>query len=96
MVTLPNGCICSTLSVYPKNWQAKNAKTTLDWYITYRFYDPRYPKPKLVMVKGMNQFKTLPERQAATKKSLAEELDKLVRGELNPFNRASIFSDKPE
>ncbi|MCX6314982.1 MAG: site-specific integrase [Sphingobacteriales bacterium] len=89
MITLPNGCTCSKLSVYPKNWQAKNAKIATDWYIIYRFYDPRYPKPKQVMVKGMNQFKKLSERQEATKKALADELDKLVKGELNPFNRAS-------
>ena len=89
MITLPNGCSCSKISVYPKNWQSKNAKVKNDWYIMYRFYDPRYPKPRQVMVKGMNQFKRLSERQEATKKSLTVELDKLVKGELNPFNRAS-------
>lgn len=89
MVTLPNGCTCSKLSVYPKNWQSKTAKITLDWYITYRFYDPRFPKPKQVMVKGMNQFKSLSERQEATKKALADELEKLVNGDLNPFARIS-------
>ena len=41
------------------------------------------------MVKGMNRYKELDERQEATKKSLAEELEKLVKGELNPFNRVS-------
>jgi integrase len=89
MITLPNGCTCSKLSVYPKNWQAKNAKLNIDWYIIYRFYEPRYPKPRQVMVKRMNQFKVLSERQEATKKALADELDKLVKGEFNPFNRAS-------
>lgn len=89
MITLPNGCTCSKLSVNPKNWQSKNAKVNVDWYIIYRFYDLRFPKPKQVMVKGMNQFKSLPERQKATKKYLVNELDKLVKGELNPFNRAS-------
>ena len=89
MTTLPNGCTCSKLSVSPKNWQAKSAKLNNDCFIIYRFYDSRYPKPKQVMVKGMNQFKNLQERQEATKKALAEELDKLVRGVLNPFTKAA-------
>lgn len=87
MITLPNGCSCSNLSVSPKNWQSKTARVTKDWYIMYRFYDPRYTKPKQVMVKGMNQYKKLSERQEATKTCLAEELDKLVKGECNPFTR---------
>ncbi len=89
MITLPNGCTCSKLSVSPKNWQSKSASIGTDWFIIYRFYDPRYLKPKQVMVKGMNRYKELDERQEATKKSLAEELEKLVKGELNPFNRVS-------
>lgn len=87
MITLPNGCTCSNLSVYPKNWQSKNAKVNNNWYITYRFYDPRYPKPKQVMVKRMNAYKTLTERQEATKNCLKEELDRLVKGIVNPFER---------
>lgn len=89
MITLPNSCTCSNLSVSPTNWQSKNAKVTKDWYIMYRFYDPRYPKPKQVMVKGMNQYKKLSERQEATKTCLAEELEKLAKGNYNPFIRVS-------
>jgi integrase len=88
MITLPNGCSCSKLVVYPKNWQTKSARVNRGWFIKYRFYDPNYPTPKQVMVKGMNQFKTVPERQRATKSCLTEELDKLVKGELNPFKQA--------
>jgi site-specific recombinase XerC len=61
----------------------------MDWYFTYRFYDPRYPKPKQVMLKGMNQFKSLLARQEATKKSMAEELDRLVKEAYNPFSKAT-------
>lgn len=89
MITLPNGCTCSKLTVYPKNWQTKNAKITKDWFIKYRFYDPRYPMPKQVMVKRMNQYKSLQERQEATKSCLAEELDKLVNDGCNPFQRVT-------
>jgi len=42
----------------------------------YQFYDSRYPELLQVMVKGMNQFKGLSERQQATKKFLEDELDK--------------------
>lgn len=87
MITLPNGCRCSNPSVFPKNWQSKKAKITTNWYISYRFYDSRFPKPKLVMVKGMNRYKTMVERQQATQTLLAEELDKLLKGEQNPFIR---------
>jgi len=85
MISLPNGCKCSSLSVYPKNWQSKNAKISFDWYIAYRFYDTQHEKPKLVRVKKMNQFKSLPERQEATKNALLIEMDKLIKEGYNPF-----------
>ena len=40
MISLSNNCFCSVLSVYLKNWQSKNAKVSINWYINYRFYDP--------------------------------------------------------
>ena len=95
MINLPNGCKCSTISVHPKNWQSKSAKTTTDWYLSYRFYDPLFAKPKQVMVQGMNQFKTLTERQEATKNALSQELDKLLNQAFNPFiklNKAIVGS----
>ena len=92
MLTLSHGCSCSTLAVNPKNWQSKNAKVSNGWYIMYRFYDPRYTKPKQVMVKGMNQFKNLSERQDATRHLLALEHDKLIKEGFNPFIRADKSS----
>ncbi len=86
MINLPNGCKCSNLSIYPKNWKSKTAKISIDWYIIYRFYDPRFQKPKQVMLKGMNQFKTLAERQEATLKVLDGELSRLLADEYNPFS----------
>ena len=85
MINLPNGCKCSSLSVYPKNWQSKNASLKKEWYLSYRFYDPLFAKPKQVLVQGMNQFKTLTERQEATKNALSQELDKLLNQAFNPF-----------
>lgn len=92
MINLPNGCTCSNLSVYPKNWNSKSAKVSFDWYIKYRFYDFKHEKPKQVIVKGMNQFKTLLERQNATKNALSVEMDKLIKEGYNPFPKAQISS----
>ena len=83
-VQLPNGCSHSTLSVNPRNWHTKGAKVTHDWFIGYRFYDSRHSKPKQVMIKGMNAFKTIQERQQATKHLIEEELKALNNG-YNPF-----------
>jgi len=87
MINLPNSCKCSELSVYPKNWKSKSAKTSYDWHIFYRFYDPQYSKPRQVMVKGMNGCKSLLERQKATENALSNEMDKLTRLGYNPFKR---------
>ena len=50
---LSSGCSISELSVTPKNWNTKAAKTNNDWFVSYRFYDPHYPKPKQVILRGM-------------------------------------------
>ncbi|MEP7376548.1 MAG: site-specific integrase [Chitinophagaceae bacterium] len=85
MINLPNGCRCSQLSVYPKNWLSKTAKITTNWYISYRFYDPNFPKPKLVVVKGINLCRELVERQKLTRDVLSREMFKLVNEAYNPF-----------
>jgi len=87
MINLPNGCSCSNLSVFPKNWKSKNAKVLIDWYIIYRFYDPRFKKPKQVKVKRMNSFKALLERQVATLKALDREMIRLTIEAFNPFDK---------
>jgi integrase len=72
---LPNGCAHSELSVKPNDWHTKKAKVTTNWFIKYRFYDPNKPLPKQIMIKGMNSFKTLKERQAETKRLLNHEME---------------------
>jgi integrase len=72
--------------VTPSNWHTKSAKTTINWFILYRFYDPNYPSPKQIMVKRMNCFKVLHERQEATRKLLQQELEKL-KGGFSPFGK---------
>lgn len=89
MIQLPFGCYCSHLKVSPKNWE-KIKSLTRHWFIYYRFYDPlfkedpKYKKGKLVVVKGMNQYKVLHERKSHTLKSIEKELQNL-RGGFNPI-----------
>ena len=96
MLTLPNGCSCSKISVHPKNWEKVNPDISADWYIHYRFYDPRQEKPKQVVIKGMNVYKTLPERRSATKALLDNEKDMLLNQGYNPFLKQLIpEQDRP-
>jgi len=86
---LNNGCSHSELTVTPKDWKTKKASTTVNWFIKYRYYDPHYSIPKQVMLKGMNNFKSVKERQTETQKLLEKELESLKNG-FNPFDKTTI------
>jgi integrase len=88
---LPNGCSYSQPSIKPQNWQTKKAKVSETWFIKYRFFDPRYKAPKQVMIKGMNRFKVLAEKQAETQRLLDTELKALQNG-YNPFEKNALYS----
>ncbi len=85
-IRLPNNCSFSQPAINPQNWQTKKAKVSENWYIKYRFFDPRYKTPKQIMIKGMNRFKVLAERQAETQRLLDAELKALQEG-YNPFEK---------
>jgi integrase len=94
MISLPNGCWCTgyldkgtnpQLPVHPKNWKTARASIRKNWYIKYRFYDPTVGNPKQVVIKGMNVFKELPDRQALTQQLLSQELDLLLNKGYNPI-----------
>lgn len=96
MLQLPNNCTCSNPSVFPKNW--KNGGPSLlksDWRIQYYFKDSshpymdNHPNGKLVIVKGMNVFKTLTERRDATQKLLDNELRLLQVEGFNPITKTA-------
>ncbi|HUZ60274.1 MAG TPA: hypothetical protein VMU83_15995 [Hanamia sp.] len=60
MITLPNGCECSELTVKPKDWKTcKASAMAKKWHIQYYFYDRPQNERLFVLVKGMNRFKTL-------------------------------------
>ena len=93
MITLPFSCHCTELNVYPNNWTCKNASLKKSWYVYYRFYDPNFrdnPKfktGKLVIIKRMNQFKTVSGRQESAKLIIEQELDKLRNNAYNPITK---------
>lgn len=93
-ISLPNGCSCSQPNVYPSNWKAVGASCKKDWYITYRFFDPafaeQYPGGKLVMVKGMNGYKTIKDRQVSTTQILKDLLYYLQEKGYNPILDAFV------
>jgi integrase len=95
MLPLPNGCSCSELKVFPKNWQSSKANVSLIWYIHYRFYDPRFAKDlkikgkKQKVIKGMNQFSTLRARQDATRALLNQEKMLLEQEMYNPITEST-------
>jgi hypothetical protein len=82
---LADGCACSKVKVTPLNWHTKSAKTTINWYIAYRFYDPQFALPKQVKIRKMNYYKSSQERQAETTILLEQEIEKLKDG-YNPLN----------
>lgn len=93
---LSHGCSCSQVKVYPHTWERPNATIKKDWYIWYRFYDPTFPNKQghLKIIKGMNEFKTLKERQAVTRDLLEQELRLLQRCDYNPIT--GIFTEPSE
>ncbi len=90
-IQLQNGCSHSKLSVNPSNWNTKKAKIGINWFINYRFYDSRFPKPKQVKIQGMNSFKSLTERQKETLRLIEEECKALQNG-YNPFSNSNNSS----
>lgn len=92
MILLPHGCKCSEISVTPSNWKTGGKKLLkINWRIYYYFYDPQFPdKPqwgKQIAIKGMNGFKTLIERRAATQLLIDEELYLLKVKGYNPITK---------
>jgi len=96
MISTFNGCYFTEIKVHPKNWK-NSASLKDDWYFYYRFYDPTVKdncgniKPKLVIGKGMNKYKTLGERREATKILVADELELLQKEGFNPITKAYMI-----
>lgn len=90
-ILLKDGCSMSTPSVFPKNWKSGGQSLIKkDWRIQYYFYDPAFKDTpsfrKLVVVKGMNAYKTVSERREATKIILQNEIEHVKSG-YNPITK---------
>jgi hypothetical protein len=106
MIQLPNGCKCSDLKVNPKNWNTPKASIKKNWFIYYRFYDPsqldEFPKGKLRVIKGMNDFKILSERQTIVQALIDLEIQQLktcgynpvLKKHVTPSEQGQIISDQ--
>lgn len=92
-ILLPSGCSYSVPNVHPKNWKTLSASTKKPWYITYRFYDPelrdRFPHGKYKMLKGMNDYADLKQRQASTRQLLEELRAALEDDGYNPIRETA-------
>ncbi len=94
MLTIPNNCRSSELSVFPRNWDKAGASIKSDWKIQFYFFDPlhkkQYPRGKYCQIKGgMNRLKSLQERREAVKIFLAEIKQLLEQG-YNPITKNTI------
>lgn len=90
-ILLPLGCKMSTPSVNPKNWKSGGSSLLKEyWRIQYYFFDPDYkekwPYGKLIVVKNMNEFKTLNERRQITNAILNEIINSNKKG-YNPIKK---------
>lgn len=87
-IQLPNGCHIGKMSVHPKNWEEPGADLSIEWYIHYRFHDPRYrdkyPKGYLAKARGMNDIKGLSNRRRLTRGLIENEKKNLQLG-YNPI-----------
>ncbi|CAA0144337.1 site-specific integrase [Tenacibaculum maritimum] len=90
-ILLKNGCKASKPSVTPKNWKTGGKELLLkNWNVQYYFTDPNFPKPKQVRKKGMNSYKTLKERRAATQ-FILDEINKMLKLEsFNPITKVNM------
>jgi len=92
-IILPNGCLMSEPSVNPKNWKTGGSNLIKKhWRIQYYFYIPNVTKGKLIVIKGMNEFKDLKERRAITNRLIQNEISDNKRG-YNHFEKAFILND---
>lgn len=83
---LLNGCYRSQFSVIPKNWNTGKASTAKNWRIHYRFYDPSTEdRVKQVSIQGMNNEKSLRDRQSLVRALLERETELIDTEGFNPI-----------
>ncbi len=104
MKQLSNGCRRSEITMIPSNWKTTSS-VRKPWMVYYRFYCPgltghgtKYPKGKLMAVRGMNQYKTADERRADVKATIEAIKEDLEVCDFNPITgyRKDILDEKTD
>lgn len=90
MLITPDGARMGKILVYPSNWKSKSASISVPWYIKYRLYYPG-SKPKQIVIKGMNRFSLLRDRQEETKRLLKEIWTDVQLPPADKKNGGSLF-----
>lgn len=91
MISLFNGCTRSEIKVSPSSWNTKRAPLNKYWRIYYRFHDPAfkdhpmYGKGKHVDIYGLNNYKSLEERQAVVRGIIEYEIQQIDVKGYNPI-----------
>lgn len=94
MIQLPHGARCSELSVFPKNWNTKDANLNTTWYIKYRFY-PAEAEAEQIVIKGFAKYGLLAERRKAITDYLKGIKEDLLAG-YDPRKGKKCFPDEKE
>ena len=87
MRQLPGNCRMGSISIHPENWETVKAKVNIIWYVKYRFYDDNLGVNKQVVLKGMNDYFTLAEKQDAVRTVLKDEIESIVQKGYNPVTK---------
>jgi len=74
---LPGGCSRSELSVFPRNWDKKDASIDEIWRVEYRFYEPAHD-PYRMRIKDFSRYKNCKDRQYAVSLLLKDEKEKCL------------------
>lgn len=87
---LPNGARCSEIAVHPKNWKSSKAKLSVDWYISYRYYNAAKKCKQVTLRTNIKEYSTIPERQKIVRDLIAQELDLLLNRGYNPITNTFL------
>ncbi|SHK92338.1 hypothetical protein SAMN05444266_101602 [Chitinophaga jiangningensis] len=96
---LPNNCRRSRYAVHPANWNTTRPKMTVQWRITYRFYDPRqtlrWPKGYQKVLQDGIMEKTTPAGRQAVVQFLLDLEERLLDQGYNPIEKSIKLTKRP-
>lgn len=90
MISLPQNCRVGKISVFPKNWETKKANINSVWYVSYWFFDDNLGKKRRKIIKGMNRFSTLHEKQNFVREAIENEKELLLKKGMNEISKTYL------